>query len=153
MKLFIGVDVAPLNGYTTVDPVGSENTISVDFRSLDSVCEPAECTEIRAPNILNFIHGSELYSVLANWVSKLRHGGKLIVGGSELLECCKSVMLGQINVAEANKLFYNEKRTPWHVNFGMYECNEIVGLLTDFGLRIEKKRINGNTFVIEAYRE
>ncbi len=153
MKLSIGVNLIPINGYTTIDPTGGEGKTAIDFRNLDSVCDTSECTEINAPDILNFIHGSDLMNTLQNWVMKLRHGGKIIIGGSDLFECCKSVVLGQISVSDANLVFYNKRDSAWSTHFGMYECNEIVGLLSELGLKIDKKRINGNCFVVEAHRE
>lgn len=153
MKVLIGVDVAPLNGYTVVDPMGGDGKHSIDFRNLDSICDVSECEEIRAPHILGHIHGSELMGTLNNWISKLRHGGKIIVGGYDIFECSKAVILGQMSVSDANKMFYNTKDSPWNVNFGMYECNEIVGILQEFGLKVDKKRVNGSFFVVEAHRE
>lgn len=152
-KLYLGLNVSPLSGYTTVDPVGGDGKIALDFRNLDQVAHPSECDEILADKILDYIHGSELYGVVEHWVSKLAHGGKIILGGRDVVSVAKLIVTGALNNADSNKMLYGLERSAWGVSYGMYECSEIVGILSELGLVIDKKRINGVEFIVEAHRE
>jgi len=147
MKINIGVGISVLNGYTNVDPSGKDDCLCMDFKSLDAVCDDSSCTEIRGTNALNFVHGSVLGDVLKHWINKLRHGGILIVGGFDIFEISKAVFLSHLAVVDANQILYKDGVC------GIYTPNEIVGILHELGLKINKRRVNGNEFVVEACRE
>jgi hypothetical protein len=151
MKLYLGLNTTLVSGHTVVDPMGGEGKTALDFRNLDSIVDNGECEVINA-KVLNHIHGSEIYSVIKHWVSKLAHGGSIILGGSDLLEVSKAVVTGQMSNAESNKLFYGESNSAWGITKGMYEANEIAGILLEQGLVIDKKRIVKIDFIVEAHR-
>ncbi len=152
MKLNLGIDISLMSGYTTIDPAGGQDKVCLDIRNIDSVVDNGECEEINASRILDHIHGSQLYSVIQHWVSKLAHGGKIILGGKDILEVSKLVVTGSIGNSDSNKVFYGVNNSSLGLQRGMYECNEIVSILSELGLHIDKKRINGLDFIVEAHR-
>ncbi len=153
MKIHIGVKIPPLGGYTNIDPIGGENKISGDFRNLDAYCEDNECIEILGPNVLDYIHGSHILHVLNNYVKKLRHGGTISLGGTELVEVSRKVITGEMHIHEANIQLFGKGNYAWEIKQGCYSLKDIVGILEEKGLNILSKRTNGTEFIVKAYRE
>ena len=150
MKLYLGVDIQPVSGHTTIDPLGGEGKVALDFRNLDNVVDAGECEVINA-KVLDHIHGSELFAVIKHWASKLAHGGSIVLGGRDILEVSKKVVAGSTN-SDSNKMFYGVNNSATGISKGMYEANEIAGILVELGLKLDKKRINGIDFIVEAHR-
>ena len=150
MKLYIGLDTPVISGHTTIDPMGGEGKVAIDFRNLDSIVDEGECDVINA-KVLDYIHGSEIYGVIQHWASKLAHGGTIILGGRDILEVSKMVVAGLSN-SDSNKLVYGLNNSSWGIMKGMYEANEIAGILIELGLKITKKRIDGVAFIVEGCR-
>ena len=153
MKVFISVGEQAMSGYTNIDPSGGENKISMDFRCLDSICEASQCMEICAPNITDYLHHSEIMPVINNWVSKLRHGGTIIIGGSDSYEICKGVVNGKIDTIEFNVRYYGNSNSFPFIKTGMYTRHDVESILVNMGLKIVHKRINDRCFVVEAIRD
>lgn len=151
MKLYLGLNSTLVSGHTVIDPMGGEGKVALDFRNLDTVVDDGECEVINA-KVLNHIHGSEVYAVIQHWANKLAHGGVIVLGGSDILEVSKMVITGQLSNSDSNKLIYGLNNSSWGIMKGMYEANEIAGILTELGLKIDKKRINGLDFIVEAHR-
>lgn len=153
MKIFITIGSQPLNGYINIDPSGGDGKKSMDFRSLDDISEPAQCTEICAPEILDYIHHSEIMPVLQNWVSKLRHGGTIIVGGTDCYEVAKGIVSCQLDTVVFNKALFGLSPQFPFIKLGMYTRHDIESILRNFGLKIIHKRINNRTYTVEAKRD
>lgn len=153
MKINICMDGNPINGYTNVDPLGRDGTLGGDYRLLDNWCEDAEAREIRGDDVLNYLHASEVYNVLKHYVSKLRRGGRVVLGGTDFFELAKQYTLGQVTLNDVNKLVHGELTMAWLQKRGCYEPNEVAVLLKQLGLRLLKKRVNGKKFVLEAIRD
>ena len=80
MKIRITVGAEEkLNGYINVDPVSRFDDLESDVRNLDSIAEDAECSEVLAEEVIDFIRREEVYPILDHWISKLRHGGKMSI--------------------------------------------------------------------------
>lgn len=154
MKLHIDINTNPLNGYTTIDPIGGDTTkICLDYRNLDSVVQTNECTEIYAPSILNYIHNAELDSIIKHYVSKLRHGGKLIIGGSDIRDIAKKIIKEEISLEDANKLLYGIAPFVWITKRGAYTMYDISSMLKTMGLKIITQKCDETKFIIEAQRD
>lgn len=153
MKLHIGVNLIPLNGYTNIDPIPGEGKVVGDFHSLDAFCQDSECLEILAPDLLDYVHGSDILNVVDNYVKKLRHGGRIIIGGTDFVEVAKKVATGEMHVHEANVAIFGKSKLAWESKQGCYSVADLVGLLTEKGLLLEVKRVNGTSFIVSAYRE
>lgn len=152
MKIFIAIGNTHMSGYLNIDPLGGENKTSTDFRNLDAVCDTAECTEICAPEILDYIHISEVMDVIKNWVSKLRHGGTIIIGGFDGYEIASGLVSGQLNTIEFNNIMYGTRPIHPIVKCGMFTRHDIESILRELGLKIIHKRVESRKFIVEAQR-
>lgn len=120
-----------------------------DVRNLDSTVCDAEAIEILALDIIDYIPINETNKVLDHWVSKLRMGGKMIVGGVDAFSVAKAFSSYQISIDEYNELVHGVDK-PRLVSLTM-------GGLTSYfeqkhGLKIIKKRYDGFSYLIEVER-
>jgi len=146
MKVNITQFPTTLEGYVNV------NTTEHSITNLNGVCQDAECTEIIA-QVLDYVHAHKLVPTLKGWVSKLRHGGVLVIGGTDILEVSRGVVNGTINIADANRAFFGAVDMGSYIKSSAFNCAEICTILKEIGLVVDKKRINGNEFVVEAHRD
>jgi len=137
MKLFLGKQ-APDDSYN-----------AVGFRkSLENVCDDNECTEILAPQILDFIPKEKHGEFIHHLVSKLRRGGKLIIGGTDIISVALSTFNKQINTSDANQIIYGTSEEPNKVALSCLEdCRDIIR-----GVLKITKQIPGINFIIEGQR-
>ena len=155
MKIQIGVGITPLSGTLNIDPSQPNNPdcTAGDFRNLDHYCGRSECTELIGETVLDNIPPVMLTQVLQNWAGKLRHGGIIRIGGTDLLELCKAVTYGHITLQDASFALYGDIRNVWSMKYGQYSSLDVVNLLKQLGLKIVKVRLNGFQMVVEAVRE
>jgi len=152
MKLYITINGDPLNTYTTLDPCGGIGKIVQDFHNLDNVCQPNELTELLAPEILDFIHPSVFENTVKHYVSKLRHGGRIILGGTDLHDIAKKIMKSELTIQEANVYLYGGQLN-WTTKCAAYSMYEIIDFLRGLGLKIIQQKCDDVKFVVTAERE
>lgn len=146
MKLNITIQPYELNGYLNISPLKGENIWQLS-------AEPAECMEIIAEDIVDYIPNADLENVVKNYVSKLRHGGKIILGGTDVFEVSKRISMQSKDISELNQLIYGvESPTGWGFKRGISSIIYISSLLSQLGLRITKQRLNDCQYIVEAYR-
>ena len=91
---------------------------------------------------------------MSNWFKKIRIGGKIIIGGVDLFEVCKSFSQYRIDITEANRLIHGEQQKPYmfrKANFTALGISEYIS--EKFGFKIIKKRINNYHMIIESERQ
>ena len=152
MKVHINVGKPAINGYINLDPMGGEDKCVGQITNINGIAEDAECTEILADDILDFIPSNEILNTLRHYVGKLRHGGKLIIGGTDLHSVCQAIVTKQLNCVEANHLLHGEQNNTWAFKYGQINLDDLVKLLSDLGLKIMKKRLNSYKMCVEAIR-
>lgn len=143
-----------LNSYTNVSLFCDPNLpdlILADYSDLDFVAD-SEAKEIRALNILPFMDRNKVQETLSHWVSKLRHGGILKIGGPDLYEICRNVELFQLSFNNANVLLYGTLDTPWNIKKSCYSMHEMSAELANRGLKIVTKYITDYNYIIEGVR-
>lgn len=152
MKLQLSVNKAPLNGYLNLDPkpVNPEEQPAFTGNLLDltAIVETSECTEILADDILDFITAENTFPTLEYWSKLLRHGGSLIVGGTDLYEVSKAVTNQTLNIREANEILHGTGID--HIN--QMTIIDLCEILKSLGMKIVSKRINGFKMVVIAQR-
>jgi hypothetical protein len=153
MKLYININTPPLSGYTTVDPAGGIAKKTIDHRNLDPVCETNECTEIYAPYILNHIHFTDLDRVLTHYITKLRHGGVLRIGGTDVRDVAKKIIKDELTIQQANDLMYGANSFNWVNHCGAYAMHDIVDFLRSKNLKVTAQKSDDINFIVEAVRE
>lgn len=147
MKINLVFDLKnSLSGYNNID-------VGISGPTLDEVCEDAECTEIVADDVVNYFPAEYVSIILDNWIKKLRHGGQLIVGGTDLNEVSRQFFNKNINLSETNILLYGEQREPYQFRQSGLTSYDLAKSLKDCGLHILKNRINNFHFTIVAERK
>jgi len=142
-------------GYLNIDPItGQNNEVSVkaDIRNLDELVADAECVELVAENVLDYLEASEADQALRNWVKKLRRGGKIIIGGIDAHQISKMFYYKEISIEKFNLLTHGQFSKSWDVLMSHTTIEDLQQKLKDCGIKILKKRIDGFNLVIEGER-
>ena len=155
------------SGYINIDPTlkrvgesvslknsddSQSNIIKSDIRNLDDVVSDSECNELIAEDVLDFLELSESRAVLSHWISKLRHGGKIIVGGTDIYEVCRLFYKQAIDLNTLNSIIHGNFSEPWDVKMGHSTLEDLQEFLQSQGIKITKKRIQGFKMIIEGER-
>lgn len=153
MKLQLSVNKAPLNGYLNLDPSPVDPDVQPaytgNFGDLSVIVEISECTEILADEVLDFVSAEDTYPSLEYWSKLLRHGGSLIVGGTDLYEVSKAVVNQTLNIREANEVLHG----VGVARINQMSIVDLCEILKSLGLIIISKRINGFKMVVTAERK
>ena len=89
-----------LNGYTNIDPISHFDGLNADLRNLDEIASDAECSEILADEVIDFIRQEEVYPILDHWIRKLRHKGNIFISFYDTRQIAKAFFRGKINLDE-----------------------------------------------------
>lgn len=144
-----------LQEYININPFALEETDNIrisDVKNLDKIVENAEATEIIASDVIDYLALNEINPTLDHWISKMRHGARLVIGGCDSYDAAKALVQFEIDLETFNMLVHGTQDQP-HLFKRM--CLTLPGLceyLTDHGLKIIKKRRNGLNYVVEAQR-
>jgi len=151
MKINLILDGHALSGYKNIDPYGygDETKVVGDVENLDDMVEDAEATEILALDIIDFLPPESIEAAIGHWVSKLRHGGKIAIGGKDLWQISKALYQKILDLEEANEVIHGTQEKPRISNFTI---DKLINTLESRGLQILKKRINKFDMVVEAQR-
>ena len=139
MKVNLTVKGDTISGYVNID--ASAGGDIVELKEIDD----SEATEIIASDVINFVTLDSIERLLDGWIKKLRHGGKMIIGGVEVDEVCKAFMHRAIDLQTFNQFMHNGRTS--HV-----PIHDLEKMLTQKGLVIEKKRIDSFNMILEARR-
>lgn len=131
-----------LSGY---EKVGTNDDRTQLFRD-DGKIEvfDGQCTEAYLPDFLDFVEAHNITSFLHLLCDKLEHGGKLIVGGTEIIELTKNILNYTITHEYANQYIYSRG--------ALHSLDIITDILLEYNMKIVKKQINGLNFLVEAVR-
>jgi len=125
-----------IEGYTRVNV--APNTIDL------SVVSDNECTSILANDVLDSFSVENVPGLLTQLVKKIRMGGELIVGGTDIRLFCKFVVNDQIDELSATRLLGSVQ--------SMTALNHTMGSLMELGLKIASSQVNGVHYEIKASR-
>jgi hypothetical protein len=146
MKLNITIQPYELSGYKNISPLTGSNV-------LDLPVEQAECTEIIAEDIIDYILYDKIQEVVSGYVSKLRHGGRIILGGTDVFEVSKQCLTQATPVQKINTILYGDGNpSGWGFKRSCTTIIHITSILSQLGLKITKQRLEETKFIVEAYR-
>lgn len=111
LKVNIGVRLNPvLNGFLNLDLAAQPNEndrIHADIFKLDNLIDNNECDQIIINDSLDYLpFGQARQTALQHVMTKVSHGGKLIITGSDLYEVCRLGHLGQLDSQTLNSIVY-----------------------------------------------
>lgn len=109
--------------------------------------EDNEAVEIRAIEFVDQLAPDQFSLLLDNCVKKLRHGGKLTIGGNEAFCLARQLFRGDIDIELFNKKMYGNN------NKMCINLETLSGLLQSKGLNVVSTKIVNNYFmIVEAVR-
>ena len=154
MKVNLIINGHSLSGHVNIDPYGfgDSSKVAGDVFDIGHAVQDSEATEILAHDIINFTEYSKIDSVILNWVSKLRHGGVIVIGGKDLWHVSKCYSQRLINTEEFNKAVFGNQEHKKDYRQSHVTMTEVVSKLESLGLKVLKKRVNGYEMVVEAVR-
>jgi len=153
MKINITVGAKqPLSGYINVDPITKFDGLAVDIRDLDPVVNDAECTELIAVDVLDYLKKQDAISVVQSWIKKLRHNGKIVIGITDAYEVCKLFYQQRISLDDFNYLLHGALSDAWDIKLNHMTMEIIEELMKSNGLKITKRRLDDYTSIVEGVR-
>jgi hypothetical protein len=103
-----------------------------------------EIEEIFANDLIDSVPSDKVGETIAALVRKMRLGGRMVIGGTDLRLFCKMVISGSMNEEAANKIIGKSS--------SMIPTSLIMNTLRQCGLNIQASYINGVHYEIEAKR-
>jgi len=147
MKLNITIQPYELSGYKNISPLTGSNI-------LDLPVEKAECTEIIGEDIIDYISYDKIQEVVTGYVSKLRHGGRIILGGTDIFEVAKQCITQSNPVQKTNQLLYGDGNpSGWGFKRSCTTILHISSIFSQLGLKVTKQRLSETKFIVEAFRQ
>ena len=104
-----------------------------------------ECSFILATDALDSMGYDQAKIFIMTARQKLRLGGTVIVGGTDMRLFARSIVADQVNVEEANQVLFTKK--------SMLDTNTVSSIVKDMGLKVITTRIAGIHYEVEAKRE
>lgn len=150
MKLRIAYNKPPIEGYLQLDPIPREDSpaiaTSLADLNLDIYCENNECTEILAPELLDYIPFHKVFNFLHMLHRKMRLGSRLIIGGTEPRLLARSIIDGELDQKQYNQIVYSDGKS------GTVPCSDLCEMLKSVGLQVVSRKLDGVTYIVEACR-
>ena len=87
----------------------------------------------------------KIEELIDSWIKKLRHGGKLVIGGVDAFEVCRAVAHTSLSIKEFNQIIHEGRSSQISIS-------ELSEILSRKGLTILKKRLSGFNMIVEAQR-
>lgn len=113
----------------------------IDFQEISD----NECTHILASNILDFFPSNQAKQCIAELVKKLRLGGTLVVGGTDLRVFSLNVINGMLQPDEASNIIGSVS--------SMNDTGTISNIIREMNLTIVSTQIGGVHYEISAERK
>jgi hypothetical protein len=151
MIVRLSVNKKPISGYVNIDPrpLPTDYEVTVHpngIENIDNIIGQAECLELIADDCINHVPGTKLLDCITNWVSKLRHNGKLTITGNDAEVLCKAYLNGELDTKEFNEALFEKS------NKSCFTSDDIGIILTTLGLRLTSKQLQGHKYIITAKR-
>jgi hypothetical protein len=145
------------SGYVNLDPFAPDMDTSrirlpQGVGDLAPIVDPAEATEFIALDILDRVPDSYQEAVLNHWVSRLRKGGVIAISVIDLTSVARALSNGQITTDAAKHLLYSGQQQQWDRRTTGYTLKSLADALSNRGLKILKKRLEGFSAVVVAQR-
>ena len=149
MKIHITLNEPAIEGYFHASP--KNLLFDGDYSKLDKYCYVGQCDEIYAPAFLDYLEYEKIPNVIASWVSLLRMGGKLIVGGLDSYIVTKLYISRNIDQNKINDLFFGKEFLVKSLN----SIQDIKELLIGLNMSIYTIDVDvpESRFVIEAHKQ
>jgi hypothetical protein len=132
----VGAEEQHIEGYERVE-------ISQNQGSLKHLSDN-ECTFVLANDTLDQLDYNSAKGFVLEARQKLRLGGTLVVGGTDIRLLARNIINDSIGVEDANQIMFNKK--------SCLDINTVTDLVSSVGLQIISTRISGVHYEVEARR-
>lgn len=146
----------PRSGFLNIDPFAPpDDALKTrgDICNLDEYVDDAECDELIALDVLDFLPSPELDNVLDNWIRKIRHGGTIVIGGVDIREVANGLIRQELTLEQANKLLYGTQTAPFDYRKASLTLQKLVEIFQARGFKILQKRVSDFFYHVKAERE
>ena len=131
----------------------SDEKIKGDVLNLDWHTEDDTCDEIVAIHVLNTCFLGQIGRVLSNWVKKLKKGGTLTIGSTDLKEIAKNIQYDVLPFEESvMRMFGQQKVGIWDLHKNSFTVPILRNMLEQNGLTVTKTRLSNYSIVMEAVK-
>lgn len=155
-KLNLMVVGIPKTGYTNLQhnvapqiEYGPLKPTHCDVRQLDTFVDDSECEEIICEFVTDYLPIQEVGPVIERWVKKLRKNGTITINCTDLRLLSKSMVYGSIDTLTANSLLFSPQ-PPYKKS--ALRLNDVMDILTQLGLKVEKKGFDRYEISVTARR-
>ena len=143
-----------LNGYINIPPVLLEEHPDVrvgNFVNIDWIADNGELEEIVANKIIEYIPHGQLAQVISNWVSKLRIGGRLVLGFIDTPELVRMLHMDIINMGQYNTIVHGQQDAQHLFKKSSVSTQQVIDMLKPHSLKISSHTMMGldTTIVFE----
>ena len=120
----------------------SEEVSIISSEEIDSL-PSAVFEEVELLDVLEFSDRSEILEVA---ISKLRHGGKIKITGTDALQVIKSAAFGACDLEHASNVMLKGRKN-------LVSAHNLKGRLSSVGMTVTLVGILGYKYVVEAQRQ
>jgi hypothetical protein len=125
--------------------IAGYETVMVDTNSLSlGVASDNQCRTILAPDILDSFNLELIEQLIGQLTQKLRIGGELVVGGTDIRLFTKAVLNGMLDIRAASKIVSATQ--------SMMPADMVAALLSARGLAVKSIHMDGIHFEIKTQR-
>ncbi len=155
VNLVIGQPDQYRPGYLNVDPLAEasrEGVVKGDVFDLSHSLDAGEAEEIVAMGLLHYLPRAQYGQALAQWASKLAHGGRLTVSVLNLVGIAHSLVDGKLSVDDTARLLYGPQESNWDYIKSGHASFTLSLHMINLGLEIQSKTWEGHYAIVTAVR-
>lgn len=130
-----------------------KSIIRDSVQSIDKYADDSELLELIATDVIDYFPAQEIAEIISAWTKKIRIGGKIVVGGVDLMEVAKSLASYSIDAAKANIILHGEQQPQYMIRKSSFTTLGLSSYLEGSGFKIIKKRIQDYKCIVEGRRE
>ena len=141
-----------LAGYVNIDAVvHSDNKERGDILELDWIAQENSCQEIRAVDIIDYVDISQKENVLKHWVSRLKKGGLITLGGFDLYLTARAIHKHELSFQDASNILYGVAG-PSISKSGLLALAPLKEFLKALGVQITSTKLDNNRYIVKGIK-
>lgn len=105
-KIQVTIDQPNIKGYMFASP--QNESLKEDFVELKQFGSECEIDEIYAPEMLDAFEIANIPKYLSAWISLLKVGGKLVIGGTDIYLLSKASISRSLSIEDINKVLFKK---------------------------------------------
>jgi len=127
--------------------------VRADLTNIDKYVDAAEADEVLAMDVIDYIPTIQTKDALTNWISKLRIGGRIVIGGVDIYSISKSIADCSLDIPLANLIIHGKQDKPYLIKRASFSALDLSKYLEEiYGLGIVKKEVLNYRMFVEAQR-